>query len=338
MTTDTDLSIRTDWGHWSSAVPTAGTVEIPNLNESSCLTPLQLDVLIGKYLQYRLTTWPKQQQRAHEIVLRKFQQAVGARRLTCEVFLEGVAGAMAGYTGNRTEQNRLMVRTFEIWLNKCGYTNSSWTHMVKSQKVEVIRRTPVAYSEYCALLGASYDPKITHLLKVMWMTGFALVDACLLEWGQIDMQQLVIRKVREKTKNPSKTPCIIIIVHGSDLHLHLEALYRDRLKTVGQYPSVNGHHYVDNDLSALYLRKAANKTQASLDRLTHNLGMRKIRWHDFRATFCTAAMAVSDPVTVSVSTGHADPKQLAHYATPSLDKQREMAEAADKWARNGGKA
>jgi integrase len=334
MTTDTDQSIRTDWGQFTEAHPTPTTVDL-SANTAPSLSAAEFGALVNRYVQYITASGMKSHRRKEiELDLRMVQAALGNERFTCENLLRSLRKAFAHYSPGMQKECRAKVRGWEIWCNRSGFISTNWVLMHKTPKVPDTKRVPVTYAEYQALLGAIDHPRASYLLRVCWMTGFAMCDACMLEWSQVDLREMVIKKTREKTG----TPCLVPILHGSPLHLMLEERFRTRLDHVGHYPSINGRLYVDNESAGLYMKKQSWRSQEVLTKTCKALGFgRTIHWHDFRATFCSAAMAVSDPITVSNVSGHTDPKSLEHYATPSLDKVRDMSERADRWIKNGGK-
>lgn len=326
----TDLSVRTDWAEFTQTSPTPGTVELPVVG-MRVLTAVELAASVDHFLKH---LGPGHWTDRAELVLRKLQANLGNRPMTSENFAEAW-DKIRGYTRNQSkplsdsslEIHRKIYAEFERWLNNQGIVQHMFRSEIPRKKMVSKFRQPITHAEHQALLGASKLPLTTYMLKGMWMTGLALVDLQLLEWRHVDLEQMVIRKHRQK----SDTPCVVPIIHGSPFHLALLELHRDRLKSVGVFPSVNGKHYVHQE-AAMYRLSGARGVQRYLDAVTKSLGLRKICWHDYRATFCTYTMAVGEEVGVSQMTGHSDPKALRGYTEPSLNKLREVVESAVRYA------
>jgi integrase len=327
----TDTAIRSDWAEFTQAHPTPGTVDMP-ISDIRTLSAQELSRCVELYLE-SFPSGPYKDRT--EIILRRFQEALGNRRMTYIHFREAYDGMMDHFRGSDRQMMapktrciyRDIMNRFEHWLTKQGYVDHRFVLTMPVIKAEPKFRQVVTIDEWRALRGHAKNPMTIYLLDCLWMTGFALVDIQLLEWKHVDLVQMVVRKHRQKTR----TACVVPIVHGSPFHMQLIALEREKNRTVGVYPSVNGRHYVHNQAAAF---KIAGKHELHryLDTICKALGMRKINWHDFRSTFCTNAIAVGDPISVSQMTGHTDPKVLRDYSQPSLEKLRELMETAHRHA------
>lgn len=217
---------------------------------------------------------------------------------------------------------------FEQWLGVMGYCNTRFASLLKTERVDTTVRHLITYQEYLALIA--YTPRfrtnldMVYLYKALWMTGMALVDACNLQWSDVDIDRGIIHVRRRKTGVES------IIPLAADHHFLavLRNRYPDRMKGVGTWPSVNGNHYIENNL--------ANKIVADSPQIhfrhrawCKGAGVPEFKLHDFRATFITHALASSaDPANLSLITGHSEMESLKSYALPQQEVLRNISEAA----------
>lgn len=321
----TETIVRNDWAQYTEAVPPA--LPVSSDRRPPPLTAIQVHNTITEFVKAQ-TQWTQRTGYKHELVLRKFEKHLAGQPMTWTNFKNAFEKLCGELSGSSTERYRKILRAWELWMVGAGMTVTVFTRLIRKPKIIQKIRIPVTYEEYLALRGHA-EGSMIYLMDALWMTGLALVDVYFLEWKHVDLKQMIVNKHRHKTKGA----CTIPIIHGSNLHLALEKKFVERESTVGEWPSTNGKHYVDNQLALWGISDSSNGAHRRFRQITKALGMRDILLHDFRATFCTAAMAVSDPITVCAVTGHADPSQLDPYVTVSLDKLRKTVEDADRWAK-----
>lgn len=185
--------------------------------------------------------------------------------------------------------------------------------------------------EVTRMLEASRNSPVRFLISAMWMTGFALVDACLLQWSEVDMESGIIEKTREKmSTRRAGGHCVVPLAPGSPIMEILEARYPTRNEYVGHYPSVNGAHYVDQWSAQLYLRGSRGYQDISdqFKAVCRTAGIEGVQFHDFRRTTATRLLQKMDPITVSHVTGHKSLSSLQRYIVPDkADLKRQVLEA-----------
>lgn len=320
-----DNSIRSDWATFTAAVPTPGTVTVEEMGQPP-LTALELDILVKKWLKHG-SHWSEGTRILYERCLRQFQVALGQNPYTYDNAIAAFDKMSEKQSAHRRGSNRRILISWEGFCRKIGYPQVGWISTIRPPKEMPKTRRVIPYDEFKLLLADSRSEEQTLTLHLLWMTGLSLVDVDLLQWKNVNMDQLVITINRKKTSKA----CVVPIIEGSGLHATLQKHYRDRLSSVGQNPSVNGAHYVMNRYASARLR---GKTifPYNLKQSCIRLGLPEIFAHDFRATFCSAAMAVGDSVTACFVTGHSDPKTFKNYATPDLRTLRSLVEKAQLWS------
>ena len=185
--------------------------------------------------------------------------------------------------------------------------------------------------EFDRILAAARNSEIRFLISAMWMTGLSLVDACFLQWSEVNMEEGVIEKTREKMATRRKGgKCIIPLAPNSPLMEILEARYPVRDEWLGHYPSVNGAHYVDQWSATRYLRGSRGIQDMSclFKAACQVAGVEGIQFHDFRRTTATRLLQKLDPITVSQVTGHTNLESLKRYIIPDrADLKAKVLEA-----------
>lgn len=185
--------------------------------------------------------------------------------------------------------------------------------------------------EFDRMLVAAKNSPIRYLISAMWMTGFALVDACLLQWPEVDIEAGMIEKTREKMahrRNGGK--CLVPLLPGGPLMEILEARHPSRNSWIGHYPSVNGNHYVDQWSAQLYLRGSRGVQEMTIQfkAVCKTAEVEGVQFHDFRRTTATRLLQKMDPITVSQVTGHSNLNSLKRYIVPDkANLKRQVLEA-----------
>lgn len=185
--------------------------------------------------------------------------------------------------------------------------------------------------EFDRMLSAAKNSPIRYLISAMWMTGFAMVDASLLQWREVDIEAGMIEKVREKmARRRSGGKCLVPLAPNGPLMEILEARYPERNTWIGHYPSVNGAHYVDQWSAQLYLRgtRGIQDMTVQFKAVCRTAGVDGVQFHDFRRTTATRLLQKMDPITVSQVTGHSNLNSLKRYIVPDkANLKRQVLEA-----------
>lgn len=253
---------------------------------------------------------------------------IGNRPYNTETVLNAwVAFAAEGYAERSLENARVWFRRFEKYLRNTGLTSCSATMEIRTIKPKPKMRQAISDEEYLAISRAAKDTykgeiPISYVVDGLWMTGMAVADLCMLQWTHWNPQTGTIHGQRKKTG----TDFIIPLLPDHPFRVHLERRFPDRLKTVGEWPSVGGKHYIDNRLAVSCMKGWPHQLQYALDVVVASLGMRRILLHDFRATFISRSLQHSDPAIISVITGHSNPSTLMKYAKPRSEALRRVME------------
>lgn len=190
-------------------------------------------------------------------------------------------------------------------------------------------RAPFSDDEYQRLLKAAEGSPFYWAIMCGYNTGMSIVDVCLLQKSDVDMENLFIRKNRKKNNNLSQIP----IKPGSDFHEALKA----KMELVNEnYPNdpASNKYYVDPDMATIMLRGRSNSNALTqtFAGIRNKAGIDKRKsFHNLRATMCSdlANSGVSTVVACSI-TGHKDPKVFKQYVTPDDEGLRDtMGKAMD---------
>jgi integrase len=253
-----------------------------------------------------------------------FIDELGSKPWTYENVSSAYLKTTQGKSKNFTCYSLTHLRNFEKWLRDAGKTTTNILSQFELRTPPPLKREMVTADEYRKAISVEtpdsrWQTYAKYVLKGMWLTGMAAVDVSQLQWKHYDPTTGVIKSVRAKTK----TPFIVPLPVDHDFRRELDRLYPDRMKTLGQWPSTNGNHYIQNEL----VHGSFDQLNKGLRSLLEKAGVRYFHFHDLRATFLQHAVAVADVAKVSQISGHADPKQLLAYVKGDVDALRTITEA-----------
>jgi integrase len=170
-----------------------------------------------------------------------------------------------------------------------------------------------------------------HHADIRWMfclcyhTGLSFIDAALLQWTNVDLENMMISGKRRKTGTPFRVP----IIEASDLHKMLLILNANREDQKDVHPSDSelGIEFVCNYLAArVKVSCWSYGINSHIDKACKVAGIkRRIRSHDFRRDFCSRiANSGGNPSVAMVATGHRLYQQFNAYVKVSDDGLRDL--------------
>ena len=172
------------------------------------------------------------------------------------------------------------------------------------------------YEEYCKLRdNATHD--ISILCVVLFATGLSLVDGSCLQWENVDLKNMMIRRHRHKLRGKKVGDCRIPLINGSDLHRLL-------LRQLQGQPSPDPKAYVFPELVRRYYRKNGEphredkKGKSLVDDLRNEckrIGVEHLGTHSFRRGLLTELVSKdnSNLIKVMQISGHSCLETLSEY-------------------------
>ena len=214
-------------------------------------------------------------------------------------------------------------------LLKAGVIPRNPTVGISGPSMEEKAGKVITQEEYVKLSEAARGTELEYLITSMWMTGLALVDACLLDWKDVDLESQMILKKRTKMAGRKGGDCIIPLDPNGALLKMLHARREFAHEYEGHYPSVNGAHYVDQWSATRYLRGTRGKQDIywMFKKLKERTGV-DCDFHDFRRTTATVLLRKMDPIHTAMVTGHSSLDTLKRYIVPDKEVIREKVMAA----------
>lgn len=201
-----------------------------------------------------------------------------------------------------------------------GAIDANPIHGIRNPYMEKRKRPEITTKDYEALLEAADGHWLLPLIRGIWTTGLAYSDICSLQWKEVDIDECVITRVRQKMRTRSGGDCIIPLDPEGPFMDWLRKAHESKDLELGKYPSVNGAHYVNNEIAARYLRGHAGRTviYREWSKLRERAGLadKDIQIHDFRAHTCTVLVNSMNLIHASQITGHKDLNVLKGYVRP----------------------
>ncbi len=183
------------------------------------------------------------------------------------------------------------------------------------------------------------------LLQVGTFTGLRLGDACTLQWGEIDLERQIIKRVLRKTASRSHKAITIGI---PSLLLH-ELQQIPEVQRVGYllprfaelYQGPHGTGNVTRIIQTHFHKCGIETHVAGTGTKFHYEGKKKVYdskpraivlvgFHSFRHTWVSLhAMSGTPQAVIQDAAGHSNPAMTAHYTHTSEDAARRVASALD---------
>jgi len=217
---------------------------------------------------------------------------------------------------------------FLKYCEHCGYIRCSPDRVVPRIKPPYrnsIRRF-ITLEEYQQIRTEAEGTIYEWALICAYYTAMSMVDICKLRWENVDMEQLVVHRVRQK----SGRKCTIPFFSGDDMHKALLFLWDEHLE-------VENHCYGSALLSyvspSLFVGYQASQSKVSMDL---KVIIKRVRpdcsFHDFRHTGATALANSGVPFTLAGQvTGHSNINMFARYIRPDIQALRGAVMQARKW-------
>ena len=213
-----------------------------------------------------------------------------------------------------TQMFQQKLRSVFRWIDLNGWTDFCPNKWLKTIRIPERKKKLVTYDEYCALRDNMARSYYRWAVVCAYHTGMAASDVYLLKWAEVDMDNLVITRVRKKMIRFGK-PCIIPIVPGSDLYEWLKIM-RENAQPDAEYvcPAL-ANLMLYSDPKNVYV-----KFSASVNRV---LPGRKITFHCFRHTFVSNIANSGMNLAVACAiTGHSSPDMFKKYVKPNIEALR----------------
>lgn len=194
------------------------------------------------------------------------------------------------------------------------------------QRVFLTRQEHDHFVEVCR----TQEPLVHPLALGLWMTGLCLSDVCTLEWQHVDLDDGIIFKKRDKMKTRGGKDCVIPLAEDGAYLTYLRQRKTFADTWDGIYPSVNGHHYVDQDLATYVLRGRTHQIYQAWNRAAKAAGLPDVKPHDFRSHTATVLVNAIGAIPASHVTGHKNLNILSKYYRPDKDVLAEKVRLVHK--------
>ena len=315
-------------GSWEIAMPDLGPPQLPPSGEKR-LPPAH--VVIGWYLEEKKGAWSDSTLARNVTGLKVFERWLNGRPLNRQRMVE-YRDYLANYrNGGVTQQEWVIAGGFIRWLVRNRWVDPSVIDSISPPpRKKPPERPPIRDTHYQKLMEAPINPKVRWLVRLMHHTGLALVDAMGLKSEEVDLEQMVITKARQKTRAFTR-PCIIPLDPNGEL---AQALLEQNERTLGEErriqafrPHFKRSEYVDEDAQRM---REGNRWKRAWNEARELAGIdRKYSPHCFRRGFVTKLVEGGvNPVIGCSITGHSNPATFMKYATMDPERVREEMERA----------
>lgn len=262
---------------------------------------------------------------------------IAEERGSVDLYAEWIAFTFRKFSNLKAHKLCSMSGRFCNWLERNQYIiNNPHRATRRPRIIYNPPRIPFTVEEYERLKAAAAsmrgEPRLMYwAIIVGWATGMAMVDVCMLKWSDVDMENLVIHRARQKTGGQ----CTIPIAPGSELH---EGLKRKAEFVPPFYPNdaEKGLFYVDHELALRRMRAfgqwgmAGSTVGGLFTQVRDKAGVddRKT-FHNFRATMCSALANAGINLSIACAiTGHKSTDVFKRYVTPNEGAVREQMRRA----------
>lgn len=259
--------------------------------------------------------------------MREMEIFTGASPLDTTWYSRWIEECYRRWAPSTASANLEYTQRFLKWLEAMDYIRKSPHRIIRRPKsTRGETKDPITEEEYIRLRDTSAGTLMHGAIVIAYATGMRLSDCCLLQWSAVDLQNMVICTVQQKTKR-FEGKATIPFEPGSDLHkLLLEKAALPRQESWPNIPD-KGVYYVDPELALVYKRSlgTANRDIQRLWRTAAakaNLPEGK-SFHSFRVKMASD-LANSDISTALACqiTGHADPKVFLKYVKVDVNSLR----------------
>jgi integrase len=214
------------------------------------------------------------------------------------------------------------------WLAKTGRTPHIIAKYVKYPKGKTPAKLPPITPDQYALLRSAARGTVFEFLFIMgWHTGMAMIDCATLRWRQVDLDNCLVMKEREKTRSLAIVPFQKTDDFGRGIlirrALHPEAGPDDFVEPALAW-------YVDRKDAWGRKRTRADSLRMAIRPYTTAAKLKPgAKFHSLRRSFITAlANSNTNTVLAMKMVGHSDPRMFASYVTPDVEAMRTSLIAA----------
>lgn len=222
--------------------------------------------------------------------------------------------------------NRKTINNHLTILAKCLRTAIDWEIIDKMPKIIKLKIEPYE-SEFltqkeCENLLANAEGVWYEMILVAWKTGMRLGELTGLDWSAVSLEERRLSVVRALVRNEIVSPKSNKIRHIPLTKEVCEVLKRREQKS--------GYVFVDDDGDFL----KAERCRRNLHFICNKAGMKKVKWHTMRHTFCSHLIQRgANQIEVQRLLGHADIKttmRYAHLAPSSLRNAIDLLDDSQK--------
>jgi len=179
----------------------------------------------------------------------------------------------------------------------------------------------------------AYSREIKTLFQVGIFTGLRLKDACLLKWGQVNLDRKVISLPPAKLQRGGQEKWIHVPIIPS---LHLELMIAADKEELSEYvlPSLAASYHVHRStpqkLCTKIFQAAGIVTSIKPNNNEKARAITIVGFHSLRHTFVSECAKAGVPLAVVQSVvGHGSPAMTRHYTHIDIDSARKGIEQID---------
>lgn len=328
MTMDNPIQPLAIEGRWEVVMPSQepaklkrGVYELPPAH-----------VVIGWYLAEKKGAWTESTISRTIAALKIFERWLNGRQLSRQTMVDYRDYLAAYRNGGVTQIEWSICRSFIGWLVRNRWVEPNVIESISPPPPKrPPSRPPIRDHHYQKLMDTKgVHPMVRWLVTVMWHTGMALVDAQELRWAEVDLERMVISKVRRKTKAFTR-PCIIPVdpsgVLASELIRLNDKSLLDQERIRKFHPEFVRSEYVEPDAARMREHSRWNNAWTEARELA---GISpEYSPHCFRRGFVTKLVEGGvNPLIGCAITGHSNPSTFLAYATMDPERVREEMDRA----------
>jgi integrase len=219
------------------------------------------------------------------------------------------------------------------WCIRNGYMINNPMQFVRVPRIQRPVLPIFTHEQYLQCLECTKGTAMHWLITCAYRTGLSMVDICTLRWEEVDMDNLIIQRKRQKILHTGAPPVIIPFLEDSDLHQSLLLLREAPVEDAWPGPG-----YVHHELAATYKGSHARICMLHAAML-RRLGIKGLTFKSWRNTFISnIANSGANAVIACKMSGHANPAMLAAYIKPDISALREaITKASDFMERKNEK-
>ena len=200
-------------------------------------------------------------------------------------------------------------------LTVMGMVEADPTKGIPGPRMEKRKPHLINLEEQLRLEEAAKGTLVYPIVLGCYRTGLAWSDICQLEWDEIDVDRGIITRKRQKMVGRLGGDCTIPLDPNGRFLPYLIELSKAKESTRGVYPSVNGNHYMDNEIAARYLRDGGHVLRLMFSKVRDKAGLPNFQIHDYRRETVSHLLKHMDPFHVQQVTGHSHINSLIPYVT-----------------------